>query len=95
MKSRKRKCANENTSAYNKCSSKPRVTLIRMSDGRIRVVNASAAAKFAGVSHQAFSRVLRRHILPPENTKSVYLKIESKVKAAYPELFDHPVIVEG
>ena len=101
MKRAKRKCSKKNAHGYNKRSSnvattdKPKVTLIRMSDGRIRVVNSSAAAKYAGVSHQAFSRVLRRHLLPPENPKSIYLKIEGRVKAAYPELFDNPVIIEG
>lgn len=87
----KRKCAKQRSHF----GVKPRVTLVRLANGRLRVVNSSAAAKFAGVSHQAFSRVLRRHLLPPQNPKSVYLKIEGKVKAAYPELFDNPQIIEG
>ena len=74
---------------------KPRVTLVRLADGHLRVVNSSAAAKYAGVSHQAFSRVLRRHLMPPKNPKSVYLRIEGMVKAAYPELFDNPTVIEG
>lgn len=88
----KSKCAKNYNNA---CNPKPRVTLVRFANGRLRVVNSSAAAKFAGVSHQAFSRVLRRHLLPPQNPKSVYLKIEGRVKAAYPELFDNPQIIEG
>lgn len=67
--------------------------LVQFPSGNLRVLNAAAAARYVGVSHQAFSRVVRRHVLPPRNPKSIYLKIEGKVKAAYPELFDSPTII--
>ncbi len=93
MKTKKRKCAKENS--HFGVSEKPRVTLIRKADGSILCVNASAAARYAGVSHQAFSRVIKRKLSPPENPKSVYRSIECKVVAAYPELISNPTIIEG
>lgn len=86
-----RKCSNENTRFSCK---KPRVTIIRKSDGSISVINGSAAARFVGISSQAFGRVVRKHISPPKTKKSVYISNEGKVKAAYPELFNNPKIIE-
>ncbi len=38
---------------------------------------------------------IRRHVLPPKNPKSIYLKIEGKIKVVYPECFDNPTVIEG
>ena len=79
---------------------KPVVTLIHRSDNDgISIINSSAAARFCGVSQQAFQRVVRTFIRRMmDNTKSrqtIYRSVESVVKTAYPELFDNPKIIEG
>ena len=81
-------------------TTKPVVTLIHRCDNDgISIINSSAAARFCGVSQQAFQRVVRTFIRRMmDNTKSrqtIYRSVENAVKTAYPELFDNPKIIEG
>lgn len=92
MKTKKHKRSNENS--HIGVANRPRVTIVRHEDGSIGIVGASAAAKFVGVSSQAFGRVVRRSLVPPKAPKSTYQRIADKVKNAYPELFNNPKIIE-
>lgn len=79
---------------------KPVVTIIHRADSDgISLINSSAAARFCGVSQQAFQRVVRtsvrRMLDKTGDRQSIYRRVEDVVKRTYPELFDHPVIVEG
>lgn len=81
-------------------ATKPVVTIIhRASSDGISLINSSAAARFCGVSQQAFQRVvrtfIRRMLDKAGNRQSIYRRVEDTVKRTYPELFDHPIIVEG
>lgn len=81
-------------------NAKPVVTIIHRSasDG-ISLINSSAAARFCGVSQQAFQRVvrtfIRRMLDKTDKRQNVYRRVEDTVKRLYPELFDHPVIIKG
>lgn len=94
MKSNKHKCSSQNSHFGVANRNKPRVTIIRRADGSLSVINSSAAARFVGISSQAFGRVIRKIVNPPKTPKSTYLSNEGKVKAAYPELFNNPKVIE-
>lgn len=85
----------------NLCNQKPVVTLIhRRATDSINLINSSAAARFCGVSQQAFQRVVRtfiRRMLDAKTSRrqTIYRRVEDVVKRTYPELFENPVIVEG
>lgn len=91
---------NETTKKLCAQKQKPVVTIIHRaaSDG-ISLINSSAAARFCGVSQQAFQRVvrtfIRRMLDNAGNRQNIYRRVEDVVKRTYPELFDHPVIIEG
>ena len=47
-----------------KLTEKPPVQIVERADGRILIVGCTEAAKYCGVSQQAFGRVVRMHSRP-------------------------------
>ena len=76
------KCASETTAA------KPKIVIVPLDGGMIRIVGSKAAADYCGVSHQAFGRVVRRINAQRIRPRTIYKRAEDLVKAKYPELFD-------
>ena len=68
-------------------SGKPLVQIVERGNGKIFIVGAQDAARFCGVSQQAFSRVVRTRYIQRIKPKSVW-RIEDKVRRIYPELFE-------
>ena len=65
---------------------KPPVQIIERGNGRILIVGCTEAAKYCGVSQQAFGRVIRDHARPRQRERTIF-NIERRVRAKYPELF--------
>ena len=65
---------------------KPQVKLVERPDGRLLILGGTAAARYCGVSQQAFGRVIRDHARVRVRERTIY-NIEKKIRLAYPELF--------
>ena len=65
---------------------KPVVQLVKRPNGSLLILGCTEAAKFCGVSQQAFGRVVRAHAVPKVKLRTIYT-IERKVREKYPELF--------
>lgn len=66
---------------------RPEITVVDIGDGLVRVVNCAAAAKFCGVSSQAFGRVIRRALRNKQTGGEVFARVKDAVKRHYPEFF--------
>ena len=66
---------------------KPVVQLVRRPNGSLLILGCTEAAKFCGVSQQAFGRVVRAHAVPKVKPRTIYT-IERRVREKYPELFE-------
>ena len=66
---------------------KPHVQLVRRANGSLLIVGCTEAAKYCGVSQQAFGRVIRDHAVPRVKPRTIYT-IERKVREKYSELFE-------
>ena len=66
---------------------KPAVQLVRRANGSLLIIGCTEAAKYCGVSQQAFGRVIRAHAVPKVKPRTIYT-IERRVREKYPELFE-------
>lgn len=66
---------------------KPVVQLVKRPNGSLLILGCTEAAKFCGVSQQAFGRVVRAHAVPKVKPRTIYT-IERRVREKYPELFE-------
>ena len=73
---------------------KPVVQLVKRPNGSLLILGCTEAAKFCGVSQQAFGRVVRAHAVPKVKPRTIYT-IERRVREKYPELFEEVKSVGG
>lgn len=66
---------------------RPEITVVDIGGGLVRVVNCAAAAKYCGVSSQAFGRVIRRALRNKQTGGEVFARVKDAVKKHYPEFF--------
>lgn len=66
---------------------RPVVQLVKRPNGSLLILGCTEAAKFCGVSQQAFGRVVRAHAVPKVKPRTIYT-IERRVREKYPELFE-------
>lgn len=66
---------------------RPEITVVDIGGSSVRVVNCVAAAKYCGVSSQAFGRVIRRALRNKQTGGEVFARVKDAVKKHYPEFF--------
>ena len=66
---------------------RPEVTVVDIGNGMVRIVNCAPAARYCGVSSQAFGRVIRRAIRNRQTGGEVFARVKDAVKRHYPEFF--------
>lgn len=64
---------------------KPEVRIVVMQNGKIRIINGQAGAKFCGVKPQSFAAFLRRQYAKPK-TRRRAVSIADRIRSVYPEL---------
>ena len=67
--------------------SKPSIQIVPRPGGRVVIVGCEDAARYCGVSAQAFGRVIRDRALRMKRERRIF-DIERKVREKYPELFE-------